>query len=163
VNWIASCSTLSAKGFLSIKWFQLSWKPVPRPAWSNPPAPEPPNVGRGQTHCCIDCFSRLAAQSRKARKSDDAEEIRNRRGHDITENTHCSSDRGQGVWTARVRHQRKVKYYVEGRTVVFLDRSPEFFNEAKKNKFTFFETRRAGRAATPAGVWRPYKMLRFQN
>jgi hypothetical protein len=81
---------------------------------------------------------KLAAQSRKARKNDDAEEIRNRRGHGSTENTHCSSNRGQAVDGPR-EAQREVKYYVERRTVASRDRSHrKFLKEAKKNKLTFF-------------------------
>jgi hypothetical protein len=50
----------------------------------------------------------------------------------LPENMRCSSDREQGAWTTRVRHQQEVKYYVEGRTAACRDRSPDVFERSKK-------------------------------
>ena len=63
----------------------------------------------------------------------------------LPENMHCSGDRDQGGWTARVRHQREIKYYVEGRTAACRTAHRMFLKEAKKNKFTFFEMARGSR------------------
>ena len=50
----------------------------------------------------------------------------------LPENMHCSGDRDQGGWTARVRHQREIKYYVEGPYRRLPDRSPDVFERGKK-------------------------------